>query len=58
MKHAINDHLVLLRAPEGPLAAYLGSFAGWLLSQGYAQRSATRLSKQPVALSRLCRVIQ
>lgn len=52
MKHAINDHLVLLRAPEGPLAAYLGSFAGSLLSQGYAQRSVHRKVRHAACFSR------
>jgi site-specific recombinase XerD len=36
--HIINDHLVLSRVPEGPLAAYLGPFAESLSRQGYAQR--------------------
>ena len=38
MQYVINDHLVLLRVPEGPLAAYLGPFAESLSRQGYAQR--------------------
>lgn len=38
MKYVINDHLVLSRAPEGPLSAYLGLFAESLSRQGYAQR--------------------
>ncbi|MCP5089900.1 MAG: site-specific integrase [Gammaproteobacteria bacterium] len=37
MKYVINDHLVLSRVPEGPLAAYLGPFAESLSRQGYAQ---------------------
>ena len=27
MRYIINDHLVLLRAPEGPLAPYIASFS-------------------------------
>jgi site-specific recombinase XerD len=38
VKYVINDHLVLSRVPEGPLAAYLGPFAESLSLQGYAQR--------------------
>jgi integrase/recombinase XerD len=38
VKYDINDHLVLSRVPEGPLAAYLGPFAESLSRQGYAQR--------------------
>ena len=38
MQYVINDHLILSRAPEGPLAAYLGPFAASLSRQGYAQR--------------------
>ena len=38
MKYIINDHLVLSRVPEGPLAAYLGPFAESLSRQGYSQR--------------------
>jgi len=37
VKYVINDHLVLSRVPEGPLAAYLGPFAESLSRQGYAQ---------------------
>lgn len=35
MKYVINDHLVLSRVPEGPLAAYLVPFADSLSQQGY-----------------------
>ena len=38
MKYVINDHLVLSRAPEGPLTAYLGPFAESLSRRGYVQR--------------------
>ena len=36
MKCIINDEVVLSRAPEGPLAAYLASFSEWASEQGYA----------------------
>ncbi|MGH8610708.1 MAG: hypothetical protein ACREYF_01325 [Gammaproteobacteria bacterium] len=42
MKYVINDHLVLSRVSEGPLAAYLGSFAQSLSRQGYTQRYVHR----------------
>ncbi len=38
MTYVINDHLVLSRVPEGPLAAYLGPFAESLSREGYAER--------------------
>ena len=36
MKFIINDQMVLLRAPEGPLAPYIASFSKWAIEQGYA----------------------
>ena len=33
MKCVINDQLVLLRAPEGPLAAHVASFSNWAMSR-------------------------
>ncbi|MDM0117891.1 site-specific integrase [Variovorax sp. J22R133] len=36
MKFVINSQVVLLRAPEGPIAPYLGAFADSLDSTGYA----------------------
>lgn len=36
MKYAINNQLVLSRAPEGPLAAHIVSFAEFIGAQGYA----------------------
>ena len=38
MNYLINEHLVLSRVPEGPLAAYLGPFAESLSREGYAER--------------------
>jgi integrase/recombinase XerD len=37
VRYRINDRVVLSRAAEGPLAAYLGTFAESLGEQGYAQ---------------------
>ena len=42
MQYVINDHLVLSRVPEGPLATYLGPFAESLNRQGYTQRYVHR----------------
>ena len=42
MKYVISDQVVLLQVPEGPLAAYLGSFATSISSQGYCLYSIHR----------------
>ncbi len=42
MKCLINSQVVLSRAPEGPLARYIGSFAEWGRQQGYALDSIHR----------------
>lgn len=42
MKFSIDGQVVLLRAPEGPLAAYIKRFAGSLSEQGYALDSIHR----------------
>lgn len=42
MKYLVNEHLILSRAPVGPLAAYLGPFAESLSPQGYTQRYVHR----------------
>ena len=42
MNCVINSQVVLSRPPEGPLAAYIGSFADSLTEQGYAQDSIHR----------------
>ncbi len=39
MKYVINDQVVLLQAPEGPLAAHIASFAEFVSAQGYASSS-------------------
>ena len=42
MKCVITDHIILSRAPEGPLSVYVGPFAEFLSAQGYALRSIHR----------------
>jgi integrase/recombinase XerD len=42
LKCIIDENVVLLRAPEGPLAAYIKPFAGSLRKQGYAQETIHR----------------
>jgi len=39
VKYMINDKVVLLRPPEGPLAGHIGSFTEWVSEQGYAASS-------------------
>lgn len=52
MSYAINDQLVLSRAPEGPLAPYLGPFAHSLNQQGYSQHYIHRHVMLGACLSR------
>lgn len=42
MSYPLNEHVVLSREPEGPLAPYLAAFAGSLKQQGYAPRYLQR----------------
>lgn len=35
MKYPVNDRLVLMRPPEGPLAAFIRPFSDWVVAQGY-----------------------
>jgi hypothetical protein len=42
VKCIIDSRVVLLRPPEGPLAAYIKRFAGSLSGQGYALDSIHR----------------
>ena len=42
MKHNITDGVVLSRAPEGPLAVHITTYATWLRAQGYALVSMHR----------------
>lgn len=52
MKCVINNQLVLSRVPEGPLEAYIGSFAGCLSAQGYALNSIRRQVRLAACFSR------
>jgi integrase/recombinase XerD len=36
VKYVVNDQIVLMRPPEGPLAAFIRPFYGWASEQGYA----------------------
>ena len=42
MKYIVCDQVVLSKAPEGPLAAYIGSFAEFVSAQGYSLSSVHR----------------
>jgi integrase/recombinase XerD len=42
VRYNVDDQVVLLRAPEGPLAAYIKQFAASLGEQGYASDSIHR----------------
>ena len=64
MKCIIDNQVVLLRAPEGPLATHIGPFAKSLSEQGYSRNSIQRqvllaacfsrwLKQQGVALRRI-----
>jgi len=35
VKYPVNDRLVLMRPPEGPLAAFIRPFSDWVVAQGY-----------------------
>src|SRR5215468_7535748 len=48
----IDDWVVLLRGPEGPLAPYIVSFSKWAIGQGYAPYSVRRRIRIAVGFSR------
>jgi len=52
VKFIVNDHVVLLRAPEGPLAPYIVSFSKWAIGQGYSLCSLRRRIWIAVSFSR------
>ena len=52
MKFIINDQMVLLRAPEGPLAPYIASFSKWAIEQGYAHCSLQQRVRIAAGFSR------
>jgi integrase/recombinase XerD len=39
VKYVINDQVVLMRPPQGPVAAYIRPFAEWVRAQGYTTTS-------------------
>jgi integrase/recombinase XerD len=64
MKYVINDHVVLSRPPDGPLATQLGAFAASQTALGYARSSIRReirlaagfshwLTQEDIALRRI-----
>lgn len=52
MKCIIDNHVVLLRAPEGPLAVHISSFAKSIREQGYAKKSIHRMVLLAACFSR------
>jgi integrase/recombinase XerD len=42
VKHIIDDHVVLSRPPEGPLATQIAGFARYARNEGYARQSRHR----------------
>ena len=50
MRYIINDQVVLLRAPEGPLAPYIVSFSKCVIEQGYALSSLRQRIRIAVGL--------
>ncbi|OXC78311.1 site-specific integrase [Caballeronia sordidicola] len=52
MKYIVHDQAVLSRPPEGPLAAYIGSFARSLSEQGYSAGSMKQQVRIAAGFSR------
>jgi len=52
VKFIINDQMVLLRAPEGPLAPYIAAFSKWAIGQGYARCSLQQRVRIAAGFSR------
>lgn len=52
MRCIINHQVVLLRAPEGPLALYIASFSKWESEQGYALCSLRQRLRVAAGFSR------
>jgi len=55
MTHSVHDGVVLSRAPEGPLATYIGPFARSLREQGYTLDSTHRQVRLAACLSQWLR---
>jgi site-specific recombinase XerD len=52
MKYVVCDQVVLSKSPEGPLAPYIGSFAKFLGTQGYALSSIRQQVRLSAGFSR------
>lgn len=52
MKFIIDDRVVLLRGPDGPLAPHIVSFSKWAIGQGYAPYSLRIRIRIAVGFSR------
>ena len=52
MKYVISNQVILSRAPEGPLAAHLGSFTDFISAQGYALCSIRQQVRLAAGFSR------
>jgi integrase/recombinase XerD len=52
VKYIVHDQAVLSRPPEGPLAAYIGSFARSLSEQGYSAGSMKQQVRIAAGFSR------
>jgi len=52
VKCIIDNQVVLLRSPEGPLSSHIASFAKWMRSQGYAADSTHRMILLAACFSR------
>jgi integrase/recombinase XerD len=52
VKFIINDQIILLRAPEGPLAPHIASFSKWGIGQGYSRCSLRQRVRIAAGFSR------
>ncbi|GAB7549710.1 site-specific integrase [Cupriavidus sp. 8B] len=52
MKYTVHDQVILSRAPEGPLAGYLASFANAISAQGYSAKSMKQQVRIAACFSR------
>lgn len=52
MKYVVNDQMVLMRPPQGPLAAFIRPFSSWVTEQGYQPDSLRQRVRIAVDFSR------
>jgi integrase/recombinase XerD len=52
VKYVINDQVVLMRSPEGPVTAFIRPFAAWVSEQGYAMDALRRRIRIVAGFSR------